>query len=119
MVCCKDCIEKDLKIADLQERIKSLQAKLWYRERKEQEGPFGLSTPSSKISLKETALEKKQIRKGAVFGHTGHGRTSITEETADLVIDRDAGDVCPECRTALYKEPFYQIYESKLAQKGG
>src|SRR5208337_2389914 len=102
MAYCKDCIEKDLKIAKLQETITGLKAQLRYRERKEGEGPFGLSTPSSKIPFKENASEEKTHKKGgAVPGHAGHGRASITEQTADLVIDRDAGDYCPECGTAL------------------
>lgn len=102
MAYCKACIEKDLKIAALQEAIKGLKAQLHYRERKEEEGPFGLSTPSSKAPFKKNAPEEKTNKKGgAVPGHTGHGRTSITEETADLVIDRDAGDTCPECGTPL------------------
>jgi transposase len=102
MAYCKDCIEKDLKIAELQETIQGLQAKLRYRERKEKEGAFGLSTPSSKMPFKEISPEEKTNRKGgAVPGHVGHGRTSITDTTADLVIDRDAGDACPECGTAL------------------
>jgi transposase len=102
MAYCKHCIEKDLKIAGLKETIKGLQANLQYRERKEAEGMFGLSTPSSKIPFKENAPEEKTNKKGgAVKGHAGHGRTSITEETADLVIDRDAGECCPECGTPL------------------
>lgn len=102
MAYCKDCIEKDLKIAELKETVKGLQAKLRYRERKEAEGIFGLSTPSSKIPFKETAPEDKTNKKGgAVFGHAGHGRRSHTEQTADLIVDRDAGDACPECGTAL------------------
>ena len=35
------------------------------------------------------------------MGHKGHGRTSLTEESADLVIDRDAPDRCPDCGTRL------------------
>jgi transposase len=102
MAYCEACIEKDLKIAQLQETVKGLQAKLRYRERKEKEGPFCLSTPSSKIPFKETASEEKTNKKGgAVIGHTGHGRASITDETADLVIHRDTGDACPECGCAL------------------
>jgi transposase len=104
---CKACIEKDLKIAKLEETVKGLQAQLRYRERKEAEGAFGLSTPSSKEPFKENASEEKTNKKGgAVRGHKGHGRKSLTEEAADLVIDKDAGHVCPECGTPLvpYKE---------------
>lgn len=102
MAYCKGCIEKDLKIAELEETIKGLKAQLRYRERKEEEGAFGLSTPSSKVLFKDNAPEEKTNKKGgAVVGHTGHGRKSLTEESADLVIDRDAGDCCPACGCAL------------------
>src|SRR4030042_1735694 len=102
MAYCEACIEKDLKIAELQETVKGLQAKLRYRERKEKEGPFGISTPSSRAPFKDNAPEDKTNKKGgAVFGHVGHGRCSHTEQTADLIVDRYAGDACPECGTAL------------------
>jgi transposase len=102
MAYCKACVEKDLKIAALQETVTGLKAQLRYRERRADEGPFGLSTPSSKIPFKETASEEKTNKKGgAVPGHRGHGRTSLTEETADLVIDRHGGNVCPACGCVL------------------
>jgi transposase len=102
MAYCKACIEKDLKIATLEETIKGLKAQLRYRVRKEEEGPFGLSTPSSKVPFKTDASEEKTNKKGgAAPGHTGHGRTALTEESADLVVDRDAPDCCPDCGTPL------------------
>ena len=102
MAYCKACIEKDLKIATLEETIKGLKAQLRYRERKEEEGVFGLSTPSSKIPFKTNAPEEKTNKKGgAAPGHAGHGRTSLTEESADLIIDRDAPERCPDCGTTL------------------
>jgi len=102
MAYCKACIEKDLKIAKLQETVKGLKAQLRCRDRKEEEGAFGLSTPSSKKPFKENAPEEKTNKKGgAVPGHKGHGRKSITEEAADLVVDKDAGEICPECGTPL------------------
>lgn len=103
MAYCKDCIEKDLKIAELQETITGLKAQIKYRERTAQEGPFGLSTPSSKVPFKENASEEEMNKKGgAIPGHKGHGRTSVTEEAADLVVDRDAGEICPDCGTPLF-----------------
>jgi len=102
MAYCKACIEKDLKIAELQEAITGLKAQIKYRERTAQEGPFGLSTPSSKAPFKENASEEKMNKKGgAVVGHKGYGRKSVTEEGADLVVDRDTGEVCPDCGTRL------------------
>jgi len=119
MAYCKDCIEKDLKIAELNETIKGLQAKLRYRERKDEEGPFGLSTPSSKAPFKENASEEKTNKKGgAVVGHKGHGRKSVTEEAADLVVDRNAREVCPECGIplVLYKKTERTIIDNAPAE---
>ena len=102
MAYCKACIEKDLKIAALEDTVKGLRAQLRYRQRKEDEGPFSLSTPSSKKPFKENAPEEKTNKKGgAVPGHKGHGRTSVAQDAADLIIDRDAGDTCPDCGCAL------------------
>jgi transposase len=100
MMYCKDCFEKQRKIDELIEENGRLKAQLMYRQRKEEEGMFGLSTPSSKRPFKETS-EKTNRKGGAVEGHKGHGRTSIAEESADLVVDLDGGDVCPECGTSL------------------
>jgi transposase len=98
MAYCKACLEKDLKIEELKETIKSLQAKLNYREKKEEEGYFGLSTPSSKAPFKENASDEKTNKKGGgVPGHKGHGRRTHTEETADCVINEDVGELCPDC----------------------
>lgn len=106
MAYCKGCIEKDLQIEELKETIRLLQAKLRYRERKEQEGYFGASTPSSKVPFKEHASGERRMRKGGgVFGHEGHGRRAHTEESADEVRYQDVGDACPECGGALvFKE---------------
>jgi transposase len=102
MAYCKECFKKQLRIDELLEENKRLKDQLRYRERKEKEGPFGISTPSSKIPFKENASEEKINNKGgAVPGHKGHGRRSVTEEAADLVFDRDAGDICPDCGTPL------------------
>ena len=98
MAYCKACLEKDLKIEELKETIKSLQAKLNYRERKEQEGYFGASTPSARIPFKGNAPKEKTNKKGGgVPGHKGHGRRTHTEENADCVINQDVGEVCPDC----------------------
>ncbi len=92
---CKHCLEKDLKIEELKETIKSLQAKLRYRQRKEQEGYFGASTPSSKLPYK--ANSDNHAKGGALAGHAGHGRASHTDETADEVIEHPTITNCPTC----------------------
>lgn len=102
MAYCKACIEKDLKIEELKETITSLQAKLNYRQRKEEEGYFGASTPSSKVPFKKNASEEKKNSKGGgVPGHRGHGRRTHTEENADEVRSSDVGDTCPDCHGVL------------------
>jgi transposase len=103
---CKTCLEKDLKIEELKETVKSLQAKLRYRERKEEDGYFGASTPSSKVPFKKNAPGENTVKKGGgVFGHKGHGRHTHTEESADRVIHLDVGDECPHCHGPLtFKE---------------
>lgn len=107
MAYCKNCFEKQQRIDELIAENRRLKDQLRYRERKEEEGYFGTSTPSSKIPFKENASEEKTNKKGgAIVGHAGHGRKSVTEEAADLVIDTQAGDICPACGCELvpYKE---------------
>src|SRR5450756_2782407 len=95
---CKNCFEKQRRIDELAEENKRLKEQLRYRERKEKEGFFGASTPSSKLPTKETTPEKNRQKKGgARIGHEGHGRKSHTEETADVVISLDPPTVCPQC----------------------
>lgn len=95
---CKHCFEKQVRIDELLEENKRLKEQLRYRERKEEEGAFGLSTPSSKIPVKQnTAEENRRKKGGAEVGHKGHGRRSHTEETSDAVIFVESPTVCPEC----------------------
>ena len=49
---CEGCLEKQRQIDQLLEQVQRLKAKLRYQERKEQEGFFGASTPSSQLPLK-------------------------------------------------------------------
>jgi transposase len=99
---CEECLEKDLKIEELKETIKGLQAKLRYRERKEEEGYFGLSAPSSRLPHKPSGSEEDRDKKGgAPCGHPGHGRPSHAEETADETICEDVGETCPVCGGVL------------------
>lgn len=105
---CAGCLEKQLKIDRLEEEVRQLKARLRYRERKEKEGPFGSSTPSSKIPVKENSKEERKKVGGAKPGHPGHGRKSATKESADRVQQIRVCDYCPECGERLqdkgYKE---------------
>lgn len=97
---CKGCFEKQCKIDELTEEVKRLKAKLNYLERKEQEGYFGSSTPSSQVPLKSNSLKENQGKRGgAKPGHRGHGRRSFDESGADRVIrvESEGGNRCPRC----------------------
>jgi transposase len=99
---CEGCFEKQRRIDQLLEENQRLKAKLRYQERKEQEGFFGSSTPSSKLPFKANASEKKKNHKGGARpGHKGHGRKAHSEETADEVIPVDVGEICPDCGGSL------------------
>jgi len=99
---CEGCLEKQRRIDQLQEEIQRLKAKLKYQERKDQEGFFGSSTPSSQLPFKANASEKNKNHKGGARpGHQGHGRKPHSEETADEVIAIDSGEICPCCSEPL------------------
>jgi transposase len=97
---CPGCFEKQRKIDALTEEIKQLKAKLRYLERKEQEGYFGSSTPSSKVPFKaNTPAENQHKRWGAKKGHPGHGRQGFDQSQADHIVqlESEVGDRCPQC----------------------
>jgi transposase len=102
---CEDCFEKQRKIDELTEEVKSLKAKMRHLERNNNgEGYFGSSTPSSKIPVKTNSVEdSRNKRGGARLGHVGHGRHAIDEDQADRVIDvkSEAGNNCPLCGESL------------------
>lgn len=99
---CEGCFEKQLKIEQLQDEVKQLKAKLRYRERKEKEGFFSSSTPSSKIPVKENTPEGENKPKGARPGHKGNGRQRIDVAQADRVeYISPIGDTCPHCGDVL------------------
>jgi len=102
MVYCKECLEKQRKINELEEEIASLKGKLHYQQRSAKEGLFGSSTPSSKIPVKpNSSAAHGRNRGGGKPGHKGHGRSSIREEDADEVLSLGVGDVCPDCGSTL------------------
>ena len=103
---CEECFQRQVKIEQLQEEIVQLKAKLRYRERKESEGYFGSSTPSSKIPVKATTPDKEGKPKGAKPGHKGSGRKSVDLEEADRVekVESSVGDTCPYCNDLLSEQ---------------
>lgn len=103
---CEECFQRQLKIEQLQEEIVQLKAKLKYRQRKETEGFFGSSTPSSKLPVKANAPDKEGKPKGAKPGHKGSGRKSVDIEDADRVerVESPVGDTCPYCNNPLSEQ---------------
>lgn len=75
MVYCEDCFSKQRKIDALTEEVSRLKIALRYEERKDKEGYFGSSTPSSRIPVKANSIEENQRRRGGARpGQPGHGR---------------------------------------------
>jgi transposase len=95
---CPECLTKQQTIDRLVEENQCLKQRLRHRERKNQEGFFGSSTPSSKIPIKPNATGSDQHKpKGARPGHKGSGRKPL--EHADRVIEIPAqvDASCPDC----------------------
>lgn len=99
---CEGCLEKQRKIDQLLEEVQRLKAKLRYQERKDKEGFFGSSTPSSRLPFKaNTDQENRNHKGGARPGHKGHGRKAHSQETADEILPIDPGELCPDCGGVL------------------
>ncbi len=102
MTYCKECLNKQQTINELEEEISSLRSNLHYQERTAKEGFFGSSTPSSKLPIKPNSQKAHQRnRGGGKVGHQGHGRTSICREDADKVENIRIDDTCPDCGSIL------------------
>lgn len=97
---CRQCLEKQRKIDELEEELVLLKAKLRYQERTAKEGLFGSSTPSSKIPIKPNTLTECR-NGGGKPGHKGHGRTGISEYDAQNEETIKVGDLCPNCGSVL------------------
>lgn len=105
---CSKCLEKDIKIFDLTQEIKRLKSIIQSQERKQKEGVFGSSTPSSKIPIKEnTKVNKLNKNGGGKKGHKGHGRKKVSEEDADKIEYLYTEKMlCPECNSELEKKGY-------------
>jgi transposase len=87
-----------LVIDRLQEEIARLKARLRYQERTAKEGPFGSSTPSSKVPLKANAApQNSRQRGGAKPGHRGHGRRNIPNDEVTRQQSVPGPERCPYC----------------------
>jgi transposase len=104
---CPDCFRKQQEINRLEDRIRHLEGKLKLRQHQGRDGPFGSSTPSSKVPIKPSSLPERQTRKGGgKAGHAGHGRRKVQEAMADRVQDVPAPQSCPNCGEHLDPKDF-------------
>jgi transposase len=102
---CPECLKKQRRIDALEEENQRLKQQLGYRKRKEKEGPFGSSTPSSKLPVKANAPPGAQKKKpGAKVGHKGRGRKTFDEADADRVAEVEAPETCPSCGSELLEK---------------
>ncbi len=102
---CPVCFHKQRRIDELEEEVERLRDKLRYQKRREEDGYFGSSTPSSKKPVKRNSHQKEKKRRGAKSGHRGSGRKSHAEGTSDCTIDVEPqSETCPECGTPLDKK---------------
>lgn len=99
---CKGCLDKQRELDKLKEENRLLKDRLRYQERTVEEGPFGSSTPSSKVPLKPGAgPERRERQGGAKVGHKGHGRRAFTVEEADRFERVPTQRCCPDCGKVL------------------
>jgi len=100
---CPLCHEKQQEINQLKDEIVSLKSRLRYRERKEKEGFFGSSTPSSQKPVKVNTQEAPKKPRGAKNGHKGFGRKALAFAEADYVerVAGETGELCPVCGDPL------------------
>lgn len=105
---CEECFAKQQEIDQLKQKVENLQQQLNANKKRNKQGYFGSSTPSSKIPVKANSLEENQKKKGgAKKRHKGNGRESANEETADRTETLYVGDTCPDCGGVLSeKETF-------------
>ena len=107
---CSNCFEKQQKIDKLIQEVAHLKSKLKYQRKKEKEGYFGSSTPSSKKPIKEnTKNDNHNKNGGAKEGHKGYGRKKISSDQADKIeYIYNENEICPECQTSLEKKGFQE-----------
>jgi len=95
---CPGCLEKQLEIDRLRQELDRLKERLRHQERTAREGPFGSSTPSSKVPFKPGASPEQGVRAGgAPAGHPGCGRQGMPEAEAQQVRTVSAPTRCPDC----------------------
>ena len=82
---CSICLNKQRRIDELEDEVKTLRTALGRQQRKLEHGFFGSSTPSSKQPFKKNQQVESAKPKGARPGHEGHGRKGHEQGEEDRV----------------------------------
>jgi transposase len=103
---CAGCLEKQREIDRLKEEVQRLRLKVCANERKNKEGFFGSSTPSSQIPVKANSLEENQAKKGGgKVGHAGVGRQVFSAAQADETrVAEVSVQMCADCQCRLNRQ---------------
>lgn len=102
---CPICLRKQRRIDELEEENQRLRERLRVQRRREAEGFFGSSTPSSRKPMKPNSEQKERKPRGAKPGHKGNGRRSHDEDSVDRVVDvAPESETCPGCGCPLEKK---------------
>lgn len=98
---CNDCNGKKSEILQLKSQIQDLKEKLNKNNQKFLK-PFGSSTSSAKMTLKENSAVEKPLKKGgAQIGHIGHKRAGADKENCDRVVKVKMPEKCNDCNIDL------------------
>ena len=99
---CQGCLEKQREIDRLKEEIQRLRVKLSAKKRKDKDGFFGSSTPSSQLPVKANACPEQTLQRGgAKPGHPGAGRQKHPPEEVDCVREIEVAPRCPDCQCVM------------------
>ena len=84
---CDECFTKQQEIDRLKQKVENLQQQLKTNEKRNKQGYFGSSTPSSKIPVKPNSLTENQKKKGgAKRKHKGNGRESANNDVKKKMV---------------------------------
>jgi len=104
---CQGCFEKQREIDRLKEEIQHLRVKLCAKKRKDTDGFFGSSTPSSQLPVKTNASPEQTLKRGgAKAGHPGTGRQKHPPEEVDCVREVQVAALCPDCQCVMPEKDY-------------
>lgn len=107
-VTCKSCFDLRNKNEELRQEIVLLRSALKNAKTPKNERDT-THTPSSRIDYKSNSKEESKAKRGgAKLGHKGFGRSSVTVELADEIINLPMTESCSECQCRLNQKDIRQ-----------